>query len=1313
MSEKGPPVTSEKIPTAIADTGATGHFLAIDTPNLESHPTKHPIKVALPDNSIITSTRIAELDLLPLPKEARTAHLFPALTNTSLLSIRKLCDAGCQAVFTDKEVIINWRGRVLLKGNRCPHTKLWQVPLQTKPFYHQANRITGTNTVAETVKFSHAALYSPRVSTLTAAVAKMYVKRFPGLTVKNLKKYPPQSVATAKGHLDQKRANQQSTKASTQNDSDAALQAEEFFPTALHQGQTTDACFATIATFQPTRQVHSDQTGKFPVTSTRGMKYVFVLYDYDSNSVHPIPIKNRSAESILNAYQLVHSKLVKAGLKPKLHRLDNECSDILKDFMHEQEEDFQLVPPGNHRRNSAERAIRTFKNHFIAGLASTDPNFPLNLWDRLIEQAYITLNLLRGSRMNPKLSAYAQIEGEFDYNRTPIAPPGVRVVVHEKPAERGSWDPHGVDGWYIGPAMESYRCFKTYIWSTKAERITDTVEWFPHHVTIPKSSDTEIIIAATKDILKTLQHPSPNSPIPGLSDSELSQLKDLTQLLHNKASQTSPLTDQSTTPAAIVTPPVQPPPPPPTAAPSPLLRVSNSSNNSPAPSLRVPNPTNQEENAEAPGSPDNNAPPTAVSPTTIQVVTQEPDPAEEETDEKFNYHGIISHNQAPKGCGSKYQVEVDWVDHSPTFVPINVFTEKGKNLDAWESVAEYARKNNLTNTAGWKQFRVTTESNSAHHAQLYLNKNCREFFQVCLHATEMANKAINPDTGKLSEYSTLLKSSDGIHWEESCCEEIGRLAQGYPPSVPKGTDTIHFIRFDQIPEGRKATYLRLVVADRPMKANPRRVRFTVGGDKIEYPYEVRTKTADLTTSKIIINSTISTPGARFMGIDIKDFYLNNPMGRYEYMRIPISQIPQKIIDLYNLTPLIHNGAVYVEIRKGMYGLPQAGRIANDKLVPILEQAGYTQSEHIPGLFKHDTRPVAFCLVVDDFGVKYVGKEHAEHLANTLQDAGYKITMDWEGKQFCGMTLNWDYENGTVDLSMPGYVDKALQRFEHPVPSKPEDSPHEWTKPNYGAKQQLTSAPDESPPLDAAGIKRLQEVIGTLLYYARALDNTMLVALGTLASAQTKGTHATLQALVKLLNYAASHPNAVIRYTRSGMILHIHSDASYLSETEARSRAGGFFFLSDKSNPDDKNAPPPKLNGAIHIVSTIMGNVMSSATEAEVGALFHNAQDACTLRTALEFLGHPQPPTPIQTDNSCAEGIINDTVKQKRSKAIDMRFYWVRDRVRQNQFKIYWRKGESNLADYFTKHHPTAHHRAMRPIYLHETPTALSLITIHN
>ena len=417
------------------------------------------------------------------------------------------------------------------------------------------------------------------------------------------------------------------------------------------------------------------------------------------------------------------------------------------------------------------------------------------------------------------------------------------------------------------------------------------------------------------------------------------------------------------------------------------------------------------------------------------------------------------------------------------------------------------------------------------------------------------------------------------------------------------------------------------------------------------------------------------------------------------------------MELYNLKPLIHKGAIYCEIRKTMYGHSASGRLANDKLVQVLKNNDFEQSELIPGLFKHQTRPLAFSLIVDDFGVKYVGKDNAEYLIKTLEDNGYTITVDWTGSIFCGITLKWDYINGTVDLSMPGYIKKALTRFAHIPPTKPEDSPHECVLPTCGQKIQYAKDPDSTQHLDEKGIKTLQEIVGVLLYYARAIDCTMLPALGSLSAAQTRATEATAKACTKLLNYAATHPNATIRFAKSGMILRVHSDASYLSETEARSRAGGFFYLGDNTADTAPDSPPSPINGAIHINCSIMGNVMASATEAEVGALFHNAQDGCTFRQCLDFLGHVQPATPIQTDNACAEGIINDTVKQKRSKAIDMRFYWVRDRVRQGQFLIYWKPGKENKGDYFTKHHPTSHHREVRPIYLHEH--ALLLVEQHD
>ena len=169
-------------------------------------------------------------------------------------------------------------------------------------------------------------------------------------------------------------------------------------------------------------------------------------------------MKSKSAQDIVQAHQELFLRLQRAGAPPQLHRLDNEATKELKQHLqHEQHVKFQLVPPHIHHRNAAERAIRTYKNHFIAGLASTDKYFPLHLWDKLVPQAEITLNLLRNSRLHPHLSAYAHLFGPFDFNATPMAPPGTKVLIHEKPHQRATWAPYGVEGWYVGPAINHYR----------------------------------------------------------------------------------------------------------------------------------------------------------------------------------------------------------------------------------------------------------------------------------------------------------------------------------------------------------------------------------------------------------------------------------------------------------------------------------------------------------------------------------------------------------------------------------------------------------------------------------------------------------------------------------------------------------------------------------------------------------------------------------------------------------------------------------------------------------------------------------------
>jgi hypothetical protein len=181
----------------------------------------------------------------------------------------------------------------------------------------------------------------------------------------------------------------------------------------------------------------------------------------------------------------------------------------------------------------------------------------------------------------------------------------------------------------------------------------------------------------------------------------------------------------------------------------------------------------------------------------------------------------------------------------------------------------------------------------------------------------------------------------------------------------------------------------------------------------------------------------------------------------------------------------------------------------------------------------------------------------------------------------------------------------------------------------------------------------------------------------------------------MLDYLATHPDATIRYHASDMILHIHSDASYLSVSNALSHLGGLFFLGNKSPKQDT------LNGSILNVAAVIKNVVASAAESEVGACCHNAQSGAPLRVTLAKLGHTQPPTPLRTDNSTAYGIVNETIKQKRSKTMDMRYHWLTNRVRQKQFDVYWRPGRENLGDYHTKHHSAQHHKYMRGFILHE------------
>jgi hypothetical protein len=191
---------------------------------------------------------------------------------------------------------------------------------------------------------------------------------WPGLNEHSVEKYLSKSISTAKGHLNQQRQNARTTKIKDSQLLDSETDQDHGIKTQFVYAATIDA-----------GQIYTDKTGRFPVVSSKGNKYIMILYDYDSNAILAKPIKDRTAPKLLKAFQFMEQELVARGLKPKLMKLDNEASKMLKDYMYQQDFTSQLVPPYSHRCNSAERAIRSFKDHLIAGLCSTDKSFPMHL----------------------------------------------------------------------------------------------------------------------------------------------------------------------------------------------------------------------------------------------------------------------------------------------------------------------------------------------------------------------------------------------------------------------------------------------------------------------------------------------------------------------------------------------------------------------------------------------------------------------------------------------------------------------------------------------------------------------------------------------------------------------------------------------------------------------------------------------------------------------------------------------------------------------------------------------------------------------
>ena len=246
-------------------------------------------------------------------------------------------------------------------------------------------------------------------------------------------------------------------------------------------------------------------------------------------------------------------------------------------------------------------------------------------------------------------------------------------------------------------------------------------------------------------------------------------------------------------------------------------------------------------------------------------------------------------------------------------------------------------------------------------------------------------------------------------------------------------------------------------------------------------------------------------------------------------------------------------------------------------------------------------------------------------------------------------------NGWVDISMDNFVTKTLTKLNFKKEPQKQLAPHKWTTPIYGYNRQFVLPPYNTESLDKKDTKYVQQVVGSFLYYTRAIDNTIITAPNEIALMQAKPTETTRQKINILLQYLTTYPNTRIRFYASDMILYADSDTAYLIADKAKSRIAGYFYCSNKRTT---NPPKPRLNQPIHVECKLLRHVVTSAAEVETAGLFVNGQKVIKIQQMLNALGHPQTMTPIKTDNATAASFVKDMLKQKRSKAWDMRYHWL-------------------------------------------------------
>ena len=473
---------------------------------------------------------IGTLPFDKLPKQASDVQVFDSM-NSPLLSAGKLVQSDCSIVLDDP------RAHVLSGDTKDAVRKIIADAevqndddiLLTAPFDHATltwrttpddnNSIDGVACNVHRIRskeilvnYLHRAAGYPMKKTWLQAIKNGFFATWPGLTYELVQKFLPQDTEeTAAGHLHRRRQGIQSTK-KHKNNSIKDLEPELEGTATIKPDRKERVGVHLVDIAELNGIIATDQTGRLPVTSQQGNQYIMVLYNYDSNVILAEAIKGRTDKKLIDGYEILYARIRKGGVEPVMQRLDNEASKALVHAIESKKLKYQLASPYSHRMNPAERAVQSFKNHFISNLHGTDTTFPANQWDRIIPQCEMTLNMLQRSRINPNISAYNQMFELYDYNSHPLAPLGTKAFVHERPEQRASFADHGKIGYVIRPAKDHYRHLQFYIPETRGIRVSDTYVFLPTKYEMPATAEADRLTLALEEVTEAISNRNEQLP---------------------------------------------------------------------------------------------------------------------------------------------------------------------------------------------------------------------------------------------------------------------------------------------------------------------------------------------------------------------------------------------------------------------------------------------------------------------------------------------------------------------------------------------------------------------------------------------------------------------------------------------------------------------------------------------------------------------------------------------------------------------------------------------------------------------------------